>query len=422
MMNCATSVAAGYRRYDIKFAAAEATAKRFEGFAKGIVPSQALSAFKRAANQLGAAPRLVQLVDLLFAWTKPQDWQPGSQPIVWPKNETLGEALGLEIRQVQNLLRHAIDLRLLSHVDSPNGHRGGKRDEHGKISWAFGIDLSPIGSRFPEFLQLAEAAALEAKARAALRRRMTIARKSIAQLAQTALEYRLDDIDWLLEVDMARLTASHARSCRDIERLAELVDQIEVRKRRVHAVFTAALDSFASSDALANAPVQFVDNACTDALECIDYRTTTHLHNSNSSVTEGCRKSSLVAGSGEPKTNSTVEKDLDRSGVDAAFIRKNCRSVAWQLDYGEPGWRDVIALAEDLASQAFVSSRTWSDACRIMGRRGAAAAMIAIMHKENTGVVRSVPPYLQGMINKAVRGELRLSRTFYAIRDESFVH
>jgi len=59
------------------------------------------------------------------------------------------------------------------------------------------IDLSPIGMWFEELVRLGENAADEIKGRDALRRRVTIARKSIAQIAQTAIEQRLADADWM---------------------------------------------------------------------------------------------------------------------------------------------------------------------------------------------------------------------------------
>jgi replication protein C-like len=82
-------------------------------------------------------------------------------------------------------------------VDSPTGRRWGRRDaKTGKIVEAYGFDLSPIGLRHAEFVAVAERAAVEERERAALRRRLTIARKAIQQIAETAIEHQLTDRDW----------------------------------------------------------------------------------------------------------------------------------------------------------------------------------------------------------------------------------
>ena len=59
----------------------------------------------------------------------------------------------------------------------------------------------------------------------------------------------------------------------------------------------------------------------------------------------------------------------------------------------------------------------WREACRVMGDRGAAAAVIATVHKHRTGEVRSPGAYLRGMTSKAAAGELQLGRTYHGLRE-----
>lgn len=412
-----TQVAAGYRRYDVHFAAAEATAKRFKGLPPKTVPGQALAAFKRAARHLGAGPRVIQLVDLLFSWTRPQDWEDGQTPIVWPRNETLAEAMGIEVRQVQNLLRQAVHLRLVSHRDSPNGHRGGTRDERGFIRWGYGIDLSPVGARYPEFLQIAEAAALEARARDELRRRLTIARKSIFQIAQTALEQSLAGADWLGEVDLARMAAGHARGVRSIEQLSAIVEQLESRRAAVHGAFTAALAEQTAMPKAAEKADISVNITSTDVQDCTDSTTTTPLQPANAGLRNGSRKRSSGYDVRILAPQSSVEADLERYGVDVAFVGKVCADLTWELEFGRRTWGDLVRIAERIAGQNEISGHAWHEACRIMGEKGAAAAVIATVHKHHAGEVRVPGAYLRGMTAKALSGELQLGRTFHGFRE-----
>ena len=102
---------------------------------------------------------------------------------------TLGTAAKTTGRSRTSILRAA---NLMTPVDSPTGRRWGHRDaKTGKIVEAYGFDLSPIGLRHAEFVAIAERAAAEERERAALRRRLTIARKAIQQITETAIEHRL---------------------------------------------------------------------------------------------------------------------------------------------------------------------------------------------------------------------------------------
>src|SRR5512133_3948018 len=172
-------------------------AERFEGSPEDVSKGQALAALKQAARPLSISPRLRDAIDVLCAFSAPQDWQPGARPIVWPSNRKLETMLGLARRQVQNVLSALIRAQLITPIDSPTGRRWGHRDaKTGKIVEAYGFDLSPIALRYAEFVAVAARAAAEERERAALRRRLTIARKAIQQIAETALEHQLTDRDW----------------------------------------------------------------------------------------------------------------------------------------------------------------------------------------------------------------------------------
>ena len=117
----------GLRRFDEHAAKATKLVDDFRGLDTGMAPSHALAALKRAAPYMDVPLRVVSVIDLLFAWTKPQDWQSGRIPVVWPSNDLLAQKLGVTVRQVQKLLKQAQAFGLIGFVDSPNGHRGGRR-------------------------------------------------------------------------------------------------------------------------------------------------------------------------------------------------------------------------------------------------------------------------------------------------------
>src|SRR3982751_3690650 len=208
----------GFRRLTPGSLKVDRTAEGFSGFPEGVTaPGQLLAAFKAAAPYLGITPRLVHALDWLFRFTQPQDWQKDSRPIAWPHARTQQEALGLSPTQVKAINRRLIELGLISMKDSPNGKRYGHRDPKGRITEAYGFDLSPIATRYEEFRRLAQERKEERRAMGRLRRRATIARKAIIQILETAAEYSVEGEEWqILTQDMTALT----RTLRGVERIA----------------------------------------------------------------------------------------------------------------------------------------------------------------------------------------------------------
>src|SRR5512144_2713412 len=237
-------IAPGCRRLTAAHVQVQAIAERFEGLPDSISKGQTLAAFKQAAQPLGISPRLRDTIDVLFAFSAPQDWQPGARPIVWPSNRKLETTLGLARRQVQNVLNVLIRANLITPVDSPTGRRWGHRDaKTGKIVEAYGFDLSPIGLRHAEFVAVAERAAAEERERAGLRRRLTIARKAIQQIAETAIEHRLTDRNWHYWLAEALTLVLTIRDDLPPESLQAVVAELEQRRSEGEAALRGAFDS-----------------------------------------------------------------------------------------------------------------------------------------------------------------------------------
>lgn len=413
-MTYACHPGAGFRRFDAAAAQAEAIAQEFRGLPERNGPGQALAAFKRAAAYMGVPPSVVQLIDAMFAWTKPEDWGAGAMPIVWPRNEKLARKLGLKVRQVQNLLDRAISLRLISHKDSPNGHRGGVRSPDGTIKWAYGIVLSPIGARMEEFRAIAERGAREDEEIDALRRRLSAARRRIASLAQAAEDALLAGTGADQELALAQSASRQMRNVRDLALLSGCVEQIEQRGRALEAAVAEALE------ALQPYPMHndSNENACADAPDCTHSTTTTEPQTARAVTGRGLAgRSSGNYDVRSPLPQTPVEEDLEKHGVDPEFIESVSPDLCDSLRFGGRGWGEVIHLAERLADQHQIHRHAWHEACRLMGQRGAAASVIATVHKYRTGEVERPGAYLRGMSARAEKGELHLGPTFHGLKD-----
>ena len=120
--------------------------------------------------------------------------------------------------------RALIEAGLITMKDSPNGKRYGVRDRAGRITEAYGFDLSPIAARHAEFVRLAEEARAERAEMGRLRRRATIARNGITQILETAAEYGFQGEDW---AGLARDTRNLATALRRVERPEEMALGVE---------------------------------------------------------------------------------------------------------------------------------------------------------------------------------------------------
>lgn len=416
-MTCAFRPGAGFRRFDAAAAQAEELARAFCGLPQGAGPGHALAAFKRAASYLDVPARVVQLIDALFAWTQPEDWRSSQTPIVWPRNDKLARKLGLKVRQVQNLLDRAVALRLVSHRDSPSGHRGGARAADGSIKWAYGIVLSPIGTRMAEFAGIAKRGAEEDEAIDSLKRRLTAARRRTATLAQAALDHEISDSCAADELALAQVAARQMRGVRDMALLTSCVDEIEGRSRALEARLASALH-VANSQAVSRESTNITS---TDAVDCVPSTTTTELQTAKAATSNSLAKkgSRLGGGALDPQEPTAVEDDLEKHGVDPDFIQAVATGLCGAREIGRRGWSEIVQLAEELASRHRIHRHAWQEANRLMGQRGAAAAIIATLQKYQAGDVDRPGAYLRGMSERASKGELNLGRTFHGLKDVS---
>jgi replication initiation protein RepC len=405
---------AGFRRFDSSSARAATLSEDFRGLPESISPAAALGAMKRASAYIGIPPSVVQLLDMLFSWTKPDDWRVGALPIVWPRNELLARKLGLQVRQVQNLMNRAVVLGLISHRDSPNGHRGGKRGEDGRIAWGYGIVLAPIGSRYNEFVSVAERGAAEDAVVDQLKRRLTAARRRISAVVQTVIDEVMSATGAEDELALALTATQQMRKVRDPSLLSACVEQIEGRARALEASVALLLSQ---RDSAAH-DLDGIHNAPSDDASCTHSTTTNQLKTPKGATSSGyaMRRREICAPS-DPSPQTVIEADLEKHGIDPAFIEAVTPQICHPLAFASGGWGELVALAERLADQNSIHRHAWQEACRLMGERGAAASVIATIHKYRQGEVLRPGAYLRGMNERAAKGELNLGRTFYGLRD-----
>ncbi|MBB5712063.1 plasmid replication protein RepC [Sphingomonas xinjiangensis] len=411
MILCARKPGRGLRRFNEASATADRLCSEFRGLDEGLTPGQALLALKKAAPYSNVPLRMVALMDLLFSWTKPQDWKAGSTPIVWPSNELLASKLGIGIRQLQNLLNQAQLLGLIAFRDSPNGHRGGQRAADGTLKWAYGIVLAPIGARYSEFTAVATKGALQDKAVSALRKRLSACRRKIRSMAQAATDAAMDIPVANEALTLAQTSCHQMRAVREISLLADCVRQLEEQQ---HAL-EKALGSAMSAGEVQKEDVQ---TSPEHAKNCTHSTTTNQTQSAKAEYSSGYART-RSSGDLTPSspTPSLVDTDLEKHGITPSFINEIAPEFCSELEYGDRSWESVVALAKRLSAQHSIHSHAWNEACSTMGLHGAATAVISTIRKYHLGEVHRPGAYLRGMTNKARRGELNLGRSLHGMKE-----
>lgn len=407
----------GMRRYNQFNAVVDRLAKGYAGQEK-VSPARLLGKLKCAAPYLGVSPAVLALMDALIPHSKPQDWLPGRVPIVWPRNETLSRKLGVSVRQVQKTIRAAIEFGLMVPHDSPNGHRGGKRNAAGDILWGYGFDLRPLGTRAAEFDAIAAKGYAEDREIERLKRALSAARRRARTLANAVLDEGIDSVDAAREVELVRMALDHVKGSRDVDRLIRCLSQVTARVDAFQARVDARLEASMESSDLKNGADCSVDSSPKGEHQFVHSTTTTQLKTADAVTGRGLAKRSSEAwDTALLAPQSNVEADLERHGVDAKFVAKAAPELIWDLDPGPRAWGRLVSIAEGLTGQYAIGTHAWREACRLMGQRGAAAAVIATIAKSVSGEVRSPGAYLRGMTAKAAVGELNLGKTFHGMRE-----
>ena len=402
----------GFRRLSMASLATDYQAQDFVGFGdNGPRPVQILGAFKAAAPFLGYGAKIVHAIDWLFRFTSPQDWREGARPIVWPSARMQQEELQLSPTRTKALNRLLIELGLIAAKDSPNGKRYGRRDRDGRIVEAYGFDLSPLAQRFEEFERATEEGRAIRARMGQLRRRATIARKSLAQIMEAVAEYSLMDETWRALQDEAHVLSV---ALRRVERLDEMeigVAGLERRQAEAQTRLTTQL-----SEQLKD--VHKDPEGADSGPHIYTYKPPLNPIQDTVIASEG--SSSAVVKPPETTNQPQELAEITERGRVMRLYPDEVAVIAPRLGsylrVGDPKWADVVNAADVLRRDLDISRPLWIDACQTMGREMAAIAVAVVSTKNPEHFTRTAGHYFHGMVQRAKRGELHLDRTLWGLR------
>ena len=82
-------------------------------------------------------------------------------------------------------------------------------------------------------------------------------------------------------------------------------------------------------------------------------------------------------------------------------------------------WDDLSAAVLAHGAAIGISRHAWTEACEVMGRRGALLALIVTAARHDRALVLRPGGYLRGITNAARRGELNLGASLHALAKTS---
>jgi replication initiation protein RepC len=251
-----------------------------------------------------------------------------------------------------------------------------------------------------------------------LKRTIASLRRRARTLAEAVEVHDLPDIAADREIELVRMAVAHISGSRDVEQLIACVAQLTVRVDAFQEAVDAALEARAAESAAPQATLETPYISPKGEIDCVDSTTTTQLPSAYAVTSRGfARKSSEGWDIARLAPKSAVEDDLEKHGISPSFIVEACPGLIWDLEPGPRAWGRLVSIAENLVAPHAISNHAWREACRIMGEKGAAAAVIATVFKAMTGEVRSPGAYLRGMSQKALSGGLHLGKTYHGLRE-----
>jgi replication initiation protein RepC len=425
-MQSHTTTPFGRRKLSLAMVASQAATKEFTArpnASETVVHKWRLfRALTEAKAPLGVTDRALSVLHALLSFhqetalmlekeSKPSDTDATPGIIVFPSNKELSiRAHGMAPATLRRHIAVLVEAGLIIRRDSPNGKRFARRGQGGEIADAFGFDLTPLVARATEIETLAEEIRAENRAMALLREKITLTRRDIAKMIETALEEGVPG-DW--EARHADYQALAGRQSRKMARsdLEALAAEIRVLATEIN-------------NALENHVKRQNMTANESQTERHIQNQTTNISDLEPSLRKGREQVSGANddGSGTPSApEAEINPPPSRPEVKPqpprtyplGMVLDACPDILDFAPSGISSWRDLIATSGTVRSALGVSSDAWSQALEVLGDHDAGVVIAAILQRGEE--IKSAGGYLRVLTAKARAGEFSLGQVLMAL-------
>ncbi|MDE1996830.1 MAG: replication initiation protein RepC, partial [Rhizobiaceae bacterium] len=173
-----------------------------------------------ARGPVGISDRALAVLNALLTFYPKNEISEENGVVVFPSNAQLSiRTHGMAGTTLRRHLASLVEAGLIIRRDSPNGKRYARRGGGGDISEAYGFSLAPLLARAEEFERMAAEVAAERLHLKRLKERLSLCRRDVVKLIETAMEEQLpgDWEDMLVQLRAISLSLSRAPQAEEIE-------------------------------------------------------------------------------------------------------------------------------------------------------------------------------------------------------------
>jgi replication initiation protein RepC len=369
---------------------------------------------KRVGKIGGFTPRMIQLLDYYVAYTRDVDWEEGSRPVVYQSLSRAALDLGVSERQVQKLEAALFSAGAITWNDSGNHKRYGQRCTNtGRIVYAFGVDLTPLAYLRGELERKLQQKRAYDDAWMAAKRAVSTLRR----------EFRGLVAEWLQREEGAPVggfvaryeaIAVQIRTHLDLTQLESIVGAHRSLVSELEAAMGIARGTAVTRPRLSQEAQQ---RSCTSEPEFAPYKYTNHSSKVLSSPSGKGLQKGVADG---PAPGLAAVSPLAAAAMEHVSLAMAVGAASERLQRRlptDPDWADLVEATYAVRGELGVSQASWSEACEVLGRPGAAVCLLVADRAalREFEPVRTPPAYFRGMVRRAERGELRLCRSLFGL-------
>ena len=382
-----------------------------------------------ARPKLGISDRALSVLNALMSFYPKTELAGNESLVVFPSNTQLSlRTHGMAETTLRRHLAALVEAGLLTRRDSPNGKRYVRRDRQGTIGEAFGFSLAPVLARAGEIETMAAEVTAERLLLQRLRERVTLVRRDIAKLIETALEDGLAG-DWMgYEAEFRRLVLGLPRVPTP-EILAPILAGLETLRTDILKCMEQQI-ILHNSAGKAGHTERHKQNSKPDSQS--DFEPRFEKKQGRDGAIQSAPPVVGDEGAGRIGTERSVEdaepenrvgrRNRVTSPAEAGpqkpfplgLVLQACPEI---VPFGPGGtisnWRDLMTAAVVVRSMLAVSPSAYENACAVLGPENAATVIACIL--ERSGHINSAGGYIRELTRKAERGEFSLGPMLMAL-------
>ena len=414
----------------------------FTGLEDNVNRYDLLLLVKRMGKKAGFTPRMINLLDYYMAFTREIDWEQGSSPIIYQSLSKTALDMGVSERQIQRLEQSLFEAGALTWHDSGNHKRYGKRDDTGRIMFAYGVDLTPLAylkASLEEKLQekkMIDAAWMETKRQISYYRgqiRALMCEMELMTLdgqddytaelisVQKAYEPLAMQIRTHMSLESVRLLLAKHKELYN-EALNVLSDQ-NVDKAPIVEDKTKEKSSRSDTD---DVHYNYTIKKQSNKLDTKDRMASPNALQKSSSEPLELQKVTdhqVETCSNEDKSFSDEEALILQTGLQHITLKQALNAASENFRNHMPmeerpmNWNDFVDAAYKMKGDMMISQSSWARSCSLLGRNGAAICLLLTDKAQQREInpVQKTGAYFNAMINRAKDGELHLHNSIFGI-------